>query len=70
MPDLTDSDILALARVARIEIPTELVTEVGYSLNALLEALEEASGTVPAEELNTVEPLPIVIPSNQTATGG
>lgn len=67
MPDLTDSDILALARAARIEIPTELVTEVGYSLNALLEALGEAAGAVSAGDLDAVEPLPIVIPFNQTA---
>ena len=58
MPDLTDSDILALARAARIEIPTELVTEVGYSLNALLEALGEAAGAVSSGDLDAVEPCP------------
>ena len=70
MPDLTDSDILALARAARIEIPTELLAEVGYSLNGLLDALEQAAGSGPAQGLNGVEPLPIVIPPNQTAAGG
>ena len=70
MPDLTDSDILALARAARIEIPAELVADVGYSLNGLLDVLEQAAGAGPAEGLNAVEPLPIVIPPNQTAAGG
>ena len=69
MPDLTESDILALGRVARIEIPAELVAEVGYSLNGLLDALEQAARTGPAEGLNAVEPMPIVIPPKQTATG-
>ena len=67
MPDLTDSDILTLARAARTEIPAELVAEVGYSLNGLLDALEAASGA--AEGMDSVEPLPIVIPQEQSSGG-
>ena len=67
MPDLTDSDILALARAARIDIPAGLVEEVGYSLNGLLDALEAAAGA--AEGVNSVEPLPIVIPQEQPQGG-
>ncbi len=67
MPDLTDSDILALARAARIDIPAELVAEVGYSLNGLLDALESAAGA--AEGVNSVEPLPVVIPQEQSSGG-
>ena len=58
MSDLTDSEILTLAKAAGITIPTHLVTEVGYSLNGLLEALEN----IDAPGVEAVEPLPIVIP--------
>ena len=67
MPDLTDSDILALARAARIDIPAELVAEVGYSLNGVLDALESAAEA--AEGVDSVEPLPIVIPHEQSSGG-
>ena len=67
MPDLTDSDIVALARAGRIDIPAELVAEVGYSINGLLDALEAAAGA--AEGVNSVEPLPIVIPQEQPQGG-
>ena len=68
MPDLTDSDILALGRAARIDIPADLVAEVGYSLNGLLDALEAAAES--AGDVPSVEPLPIVIPQEQASTGG
>ena len=58
MVDLTDTEILALAQAAGVNIPPELVAEVGYSLNGLLEALENAD--VPS--LEEIEPLPIIIP--------
>ncbi len=58
MVDLTDTEILALAQAAGVNIPPELVAEVGYSLNGLLEALENAD--VPG--LEEIEPLPIIIP--------
>ena len=58
MADLTNTEILALAKASGITIPSELLTEVGYSLNGLLEALEQIE--VPG--LDEVEPLPIVIP--------
>lgn len=58
MADLTESEILALAKASGITIPSELLTEVGYSLNGLLEALDQID--VPG--IDDVEPLPIVIP--------
>ena len=58
MVDLTDTEILALAQAAGLSIPPEMVAEVGYSLNGLLEALENAD--VPG--LEEIEPLPIIIP--------
>ena len=58
MADLTDSDILALAKASGITIPAELLSEVGYSLNGLLEAL----GNIEVPGIDEVEPLPIVLP--------
>ena len=60
MADLTDAEILTLARAAGVTIPPELVTEVGYSLNGLLEALDN----IDLPGLETIEPLPIIIPPN------
>ena len=59
MADLTESEILALAKASGVTIPPELLAEVGYSLNGLLEALNQVD--VPG--LDAVEPLPIVIPT-------
>ena len=57
MPDLTDEDILTLARAAGVAIPTELVAEVGYSLNGVLEALD----SIDIPGLDEIEPLPIIL---------
>ena len=59
MADLTETEILTLARAAGITIPPELVAEVGYSLNGVLEAL--ANIDVPG--LDEIEPLPIILPA-------
>ena len=58
MSDLSESDIRALAKAAGVKIPEHLLTEVGYSLNGLLETLENIS--VP--DLEQLEPLPVVLP--------
>ena len=60
MAELSESDIRALAKAAGVEIPESLLTEVGYSLNGLLETLENIS--VPDWE--QMEPLPVVLPHN------
>ena len=62
MPDLTDEDIQTLARVAGVTIPQELVAEVGYSLNGVLEALDNIDIT----GLDEIEPLPIIRPAPPT----
>ena len=63
MADLTESEILALAKASGVTIPPQLLAEVGYSLNGLLETLNQVD--VPG--LDAVEPLPIVIPTAPTA---
>ncbi len=59
MEDLTHADIKTLAKAANITIPDELILEIGYSLNGLLQALHQIDLPGIAE----VEPLPIVIPT-------
>lgn len=58
MPDLTETEILTLARAAGVTIPPELVADVGYSLNGVLEALDN----IDVPDLDQVEPLPIILP--------
>ena len=58
MSDLTEAEILALAKAAHVTIPQPLVREVAYSLNGLQEALDKIQAT----GLDEVEPLPIILP--------
>jgi hypothetical protein len=58
MADLTDMEILTLAKAAGVSIPPELLTEVGYNLNGLLETLSRIE--VPG--LDEIEALPILMP--------
>ena len=57
MPDLTDAEVLALAKASRITIPDDLVTEVRESLNGLLEALE----AIDEPDVANIQPLPIIV---------
>jgi hypothetical protein len=62
MADLSDQEILVLAKASGVTIPPSLVTEVGYSLSGLLEALDNID--VPG--MDGVEPLPIVVPPSSS----
>ena len=58
MADLTRDDIRSMGKAVGLEIDEPELTEVMYSLNALLEALD---GINPPG-LESVEPLPIILP--------
>jgi hypothetical protein len=58
MTDLTKEEVRALGHAVGLEIQDPELTEVTYSLNALLEALEEIN----PPELENIEPLPIIPP--------
>jgi len=58
MSDLTREEVSALGHAVGLEIPDPELTEVTYSLNALLEALNEIN----PPGLDAVEPLPIILP--------
>ena len=60
MADLTKEEIHALGHAVGLEIEDP---EVMYSLNALLEALDQIN----PPGLENVEPLPIIIPPGQTS---
>ncbi len=58
MADLTKDEIRALGHAVGLEIQDPELTEVMYSLNALLEALDQIN----PPGLDSVEPLPIIMP--------
>ena len=58
MADLTKEEVTALGHVVGLEIFDPELTEVTYSLNALLEALD----AINPPGLEKVEPLPIILP--------
>ncbi len=58
MADLTRDDIRSMGKAVGLKIEEPELTEVMYSLNALLEALD---GINPPG-LESVEPLPIILP--------
>ena len=62
MADLTKDEIRALGHAVGLEIQDPELTEVMYSLNALLEALDQIN----PPGLENVEPLPIILPPSQT----
>ncbi len=58
MADLTKDEVRALGHAVGLEIQDPELTEVAYSLNALLEALDEIN----PPGLDEVQPLPIILP--------
>ena len=61
MVDLTNPEIQALGRAVGLDIQEPELTEVGYSLNAILEMMDEIE--VPG--VNAVEPLPLILPQGE-----
>ena len=58
MADLTKDEVRALGHAVGLEIEDPELTEVMYSLNAILEALDDIN----PPGLEDVEPLPIILP--------
>ncbi len=58
MPDLSKDDIQSLGRAVGLDIQEPELTEVMHSLNALLESLD----AINPPGLESVEPLPIILP--------
>ena len=64
MPELNNDEIQALAKAVGLDIQDPELTEVGYSLNAILEAMDQ----IDVDGLNAVEPLPIIRESQGTVS--
>ena len=64
MADLTKEQVNAMGHAVGLDIQDPELTEVTYSLNALLEALAE----IDPPGLDAVEPLPIIIPPAGSST--
>jgi Asp-tRNA(Asn)/Glu-tRNA(Gln) amidotransferase C subunit len=62
MADLNQDEIRALGKAVGLDIQEPELTEVMYSLNALLEALDQIN----PPGLDDVEPLPIIMPPTQS----
>jgi len=58
MAELSNEDIKALGRAVDLDIQEPELTQVAYSLNAILEAMDQID--IPG--LNSIEPLPIILP--------
>ena len=58
MADLSHQEVQALGRAVGLDIQAPELTEVAYSLNAILELMAE----IELPGLNAVEPLPIILP--------
>jgi Asp-tRNA(Asn)/Glu-tRNA(Gln) amidotransferase C subunit len=59
MADLSKDEVRALGHAVGLEIQDPELTEVTYSLNALLGALD----AINPPELENIEPLPIILPN-------
>lgn len=58
MSQLSNDDIQAMGRAVNLDIQEPDLSQVAYSLNAMLEAMDE----VDLPGLNSVEPIPIILP--------
>ena len=64
MVDLTKEEVIALGHAVGLEIQDPDLTEVTYSLNALLQSLDQIN----PPGLDSVEPLPIILPPNNPSS--
>jgi len=60
MADLSKDEVRALGHAVGLEIQDPELTEVTYSLNAILEALD----AINPPGLENIEPLPILLPNS------
>ena len=61
MTDLTNQEIQALGRSVGLDIQEPELSQVAYSLNAILEAMS----AIEVPGVNAVEPLPLLLPESE-----
>ena len=64
--NLTNEEVRAIARAVDLKIEEPELTQVRYSLNAILNAM----GSIDVPGLNAQEPLPIVLPKIPSPSTG
>lgn len=62
MSNLTNEEVRAIARAVDLKIEEPELTQVRYSLNAIIDAM----GRIDVPGLNTQEPLPIIPPQEDS----
>ena len=65
MADLSKQEVQALGRAVGLNIQDPELTEVAYSLSAILELIAE----IELPGVNAVEPLPIILPQGLALQG-
>ena len=61
MRELTNEDIMALASAVDLTIQEPELADVGFSLNAILEAMD----AIDSPGINAVEPLAVILPDQE-----
>ena len=62
MSNLTNEQIRAMGKAVNLEIEEPDLTQVRYSLNAILDAMD----AIDVPGLNAREPLPIILPQEES----
>jgi len=65
MPELNDDEVISLAMAAGLKIPESELKDVRHTLNSMIEAIENSN----PENINDIEPLPIILPEEVNGNG-
>ena len=65
MPELNDDEVISLAMAAGLKIPESELKDVRHTLNSMIEAIEN----ITPENINDIEPLPIILPEEVNGNG-
>jgi len=65
MPELNDDEVISLAMAAGLKISESELKDVRHTLNSMIEAIENIN----PENINDIEPLPIILPEEVNGNG-
>ena len=60
MSDLSNQEVQALGKAVGLDIQEPELSQVSHSLNAILESM----AAIDVDDMNAVEPLPLVLPTD------
>jgi Asp-tRNA(Asn)/Glu-tRNA(Gln) amidotransferase C subunit len=61
MADLSNQEVQALGKAVGLDIQEPELSQVAHSLNAILESMS----AIDVDNVNSVEPLPLILPAAQ-----